>query len=176
MYYPNSIKPSFLKCYQISKNQILVRPPAPARNLSGIESSHIKKKKGASVKILCVARIHPRKGRTVCLKQSEHCLLKKSKILNVHLSVQLLQRIFLKIFKKNDQKICKVSFYGDLSDKELNIHYQNSDFLALTSMPRNKSVEGFGIVCAEASSYGLPVLAHRIEEWRMQFYMDKPAF
>ena len=57
---------------------------------------------------------------------------------------------------------CKVRFLGDLPDNELKKHYQNSDIFILPSMPRAKSVEGFGFVYLEASSNGLPIIAHRI--------------
>ena len=39
--------------------------------------------------------------------------------------------------------------------------YNSSDLFALTSMPKAKSVEGFGFVYLEASSYGLPIIANR---------------
>ena len=40
-------------------------------------------------------------------------------------------------------------------------HYEAADLFALTSEATPRSVEGFGIVCLEASANGLPVLAHR---------------
>jgi len=57
---------------------------------------------------------------------------------------------------------CTVTFLGDLEDRELKSVYQSSDIFILPSMPRANSVEGFGFVYLEASSHGLPILAHRI--------------
>ena len=56
---------------------------------------------------------------------------------------------------------CKVSFLGELGDEELKMVYESADIFALASMPRAKSIEGFGFVYLEASSHGLPILAHR---------------
>ena len=58
--------------------------------------------------------------------------------------------------------MCIRDSLGDLPDEELKKYYQNSDIFILPSMPRAKSVEGFGFVYLEASSHGLPVIAHRI--------------
>jgi phosphatidylinositol alpha-1,6-mannosyltransferase len=48
-----------------------------------------------------------------------------------------------------------------LADEELKMVYESADIFALASMPRAKSIEGFGFVYLEASSHGLPILAHR---------------
>ena len=68
---------------------------------------------------------------------------------------------FKKIRKLSKETNCKISFLGDLPDHKLREIYQISDLFVLPSMPRLNSVEGFGFVYLEASSYGIPILAHR---------------
>ena len=72
------------------------------------------------------------------------------------------ERFYNNLKKLSENLGCKVRFLGDLPDDELKKHYQNSDIFILPSMPRAKSVEGFGFVYLEASSHGLPIIAHRI--------------
>ena len=44
--------------------------------------------------------------------------------------------------------------------RKLKTVYQEADVFVMPSMPREKSVEGFGFVYLEAASHGLPVIAH----------------
>ena len=67
-------------------------------------------------------------------------------------------------------------FTGDLLDQELQQAYNEADFFALTSIPRTKSVEGFGFVYLEASAHGLPIIAHKTGGWKMLYGMGKQAF
>ena len=55
----------------------------------------------------------------------------------------------------------EVIFEGDCTDDKLGKLYSFSDIFALTSLPLPNSVEGFGFVYLEASSYGLPIIANR---------------
>ena len=55
----------------------------------------------------------------------------------------------------------EIDFLGDLKDEKLRNIYQESDIFILPSLPRAKSVEGFGFVYLEASSNGIPVIAHQ---------------
>ena len=48
-----------------------------------------------------------------------------------------------------------------MKDEKLRNIYQESDIFILPSVPRAKSVEGFGFVYLEASSHGIPVIAHQ---------------
>ena len=69
---------------------------------------------------------------------------------------------YQKLLKQAENLDSEVTFHGDLSDRKLNEVYQTSDIFILPSMPRSKSIEGFGFVYLEASSHGLPVLGHSI--------------
>ena len=144
------------------KDKILLFPGAPARNLV---SDRPKFNKGVNknIRILCVARIHPRKGQDRVLQSISKLpddLKKKIECLFVGPIVK--KNFFLKLEKQKKQIDCKISFLGDLPDEELKKIYQSSDIFILHSMPRAQSVEGFGFVYLEASSHGLAVLAHRI--------------
>ena len=115
------------------------------------------------IKILCVARIHPRKGQDRVLNSIKEL----PKVLRMNIECTFVGPIVKKGFYNNAKDLsensdCKVEFLGDLPDEELKKHYQNSDIFILPSMPRAKSVEGFGFVYLEASSHGLPIIAHRI--------------
>ena len=48
-----------------------------------------------------------------------------------------------------------------MEDEKLRKIYQESDIFILPSVPKAKSVEGFGFVYLEASSHGIPVIAHQ---------------
>ena len=144
------------------KDKILLFPGAPARNLVG---DLVKDRKPANKKlrILCVARIHPRKGQDRILQSISKLpdnLKKKIECLFVGPVVK--KNFFRELEKQKEEIDCKISFLGDLPDQELKNIYQSSDIFILPSMPRAQSVEGFGFVYLEASSHGLAVLAHRI--------------
>jgi glycosyltransferase involved in cell wall biosynthesis len=144
------------------KDKILLFPGAPARNLV---NDRVKYKKTANqnIRILCVARIHPRKGQDRVLQSISKLpgdLKKKIECLFVGPIVK--KKFFMELEKQKEGIDCKISFLGDLPDKELKDIYQSSDIFILPSMPRAQSVEGFGFVYLEASSHGLAVLAHRI--------------
>ena len=144
------------------KDKILLFPGAPARNLVG---GPVKDRKPAreNIRILCVARIHPRKGQDRVLQSISKLpndLKKKIECLFVGPVVK--KNFFRELEKQKERIDCKISFLGDLPDQELKNIYQSSDIFILPSMPRAQSVEGFGFVYLEASSHGLAVLAHRI--------------
>ena len=144
------------------KDKILLFPGAPARNLV---SDRAKERKPAreNIRILCVARIHPRKGQDRVLQSISKLpgnLKKKIECLFVGPVVK--KNFFRELGKQKERIDCKISFLGDLPDQELKDIYQSSDIFVLPSMPRAQSVEGFGFVYLEASSHGLAVLAHRI--------------
>ena len=144
------------------KDKILLFPGAPARNLVG---GPVKDRKPAreNIRILCVARIHPRKGQDRVLQSISKLpddLKRKIECLFVGPVVK--KNFFRELEKLKEGINCKISFLGDLPDQELKNIYQSSDIFILPSMPRAQSVEGFGFVYLEASSHGLAVLAHRI--------------
>jgi len=144
------------------EEQILLFPGAPARNLVP-DRLMIPEKTNQKIKILCVARIHPRKGQDRVLHAIHNLPQDLKKNLECLFVGPIVKKSFFKELKNLQVKCeCKISFLGDLPDNELKEIYQSSDIFILPSMPRANSVEGFGFVYLEASSHGLPILAHRI--------------
>ena len=148
-------------CHE-TKDRILLCPGAPARNLAGNDAK-TENSDNQVTKLLCVARIHPRKGQDQVLKAIENLPSNLKKNLECLFVGPVVKKSFYEKLRTRAMKIgCTVTFLGDLEERELKSVYQSSDIFILPSMPRANSVEGFGFVYLEASSHGLPILAHRI--------------
>ena len=149
-------------CPEIT-DKILVSPGAPARNLINSEEKTGSVLKNRKLRILCVARIHPRKGQDKVLSAVESLPPDLKKNIKCEFVGPILKKDFYKkLLKQAENLDSEVRFHGDLPDSELNEVYQTSDIFILPSMPRSNSIEGFGFVYLEASSHGLPVLGHSI--------------
>jgi glycosyltransferase involved in cell wall biosynthesis len=149
-------------CPEIT-DKILVSPGAPARNLINSEEKTDSVLKNRKLRILCVARIHPRKGQDKVLSAVESLPQDLKKNIKCVFVGPILKKVFYKkLLKQAENLDSEVRFHGDLSDSKLNKVYQTSDIFILPSMPRSNSIEGFGFVYLEASSHGLPVLGHSI--------------
>ena len=115
------------------------------------------------VKLLCVARIHPRKGQLELLRAISNLSVDVQKLLTVVFVGQFVKdRYYKDLLTQAQHTAAKVEFTGGLSDETLESTYQMADIFALTSVPYGTSVEGLGLVYMEAAQYALPILAHRI--------------
>ena len=115
------------------------------------------------ITILCVGRIHPRKGQLELLEGIDDLPKQsKQKILCKFIGPFTHSSYTEKIRNFAQSVGCQVDFLGDLTDEELCANYASADLFALTPILCPKSVEGFGFVFLEASSYGLPVIGHRV--------------
>ena len=56
----------------------------------------------------------------------------------------------------------EVTFFGDVSNSELEDLYSRANIFSMTSVNFSKSVEGFGLVYLEAAAHGLPIIANRV--------------
>lgn len=113
--------------------------------------------------ILTVARIHPRKGQLRVLEAL------------AALPAELRGRIEYRLAGTHGKAAYEsalqaaaatcgfpVKFLGNVSDADLPSVYAQADIFAMTSMPHELSVEGFGLVYLEAGAHGLPIIAHAI--------------
>ena len=152
---------SLLQFCPESRDLIKQIPGAAARNV--LPQRDPVQQSERTVKILCVGRIHPRKGQDKLIKavnQLPEHLRKKIELCFVGPVVD--QSFRRNIEQDANRTSCEIHFLGELSDKELREQYKRADLFSLTSMPRKNSIEGFGFVYLEASSHGLPILAHRV--------------
>jgi phosphatidyl-myo-inositol dimannoside synthase len=156
----NYNKLALLKLVPELENQVLLFPGAPARRLTG-KGKKKTLSKDEKLKVLCVGRIHPRKGQDRLLEAISKLPDKLSSKIQCLLVGPVVKPNFYDKLKKFACNLsCQVSFLGDLHDEELKAVYQGADLFVMPSMPRGKSVEGFGFVYLEAASHGIPVIAH----------------
>ena len=152
-------------CPEIS-HRILKIPGAPARNVipQGDEklSTIYLKPNDELITLLCVGRIHPRKGQLELLRAINSLTKETQKKLVCRIAGPIIDSsYFQKLKTLASQSDCEIIFVGELNDEELSAEYENSDLFALTSISTKKSIEGFGFVYLEASAHGLPILAHK---------------
>jgi glycosyltransferase involved in cell wall biosynthesis len=114
--------------------------------------------------VLTVGRLHPRKGQLLTLQALQA------------LTPQVRSRIEYWIVgsqsKSNYEQTLRataalhpdltVRFFGNLPDEDLAGIYARADIFAMTSIEHGHSIEGYGLVYLEASSHGLPIVAHRV--------------
>ena len=150
-------------CPDIKKHVQLI-PGAPARYIlpkSNPLDTRDYTKKG--LVLLCVGRIHPRKGQHELLQIIEKLPSELKERLTCWFVGPSKHKIYSNKFSILSKRIgCQIQFRGDLSNQDLKEVYEDADIFALTSMPMPNSIEGFGFVYLEASAHGLPILAHNI--------------
>ena len=135
---------------------------APARRLLPPQDYIKKRRTTSKIGILCVGRIHPRKGQDQLLKALKELPFKTQEKVEVTFVGSYTKKRYLKVLEKLTKGFLgKVSFTGEVNELELRKYFQKADIFSLTSTYQKKSVEGFGFVYLEASSYGLPILATR---------------
>jgi phosphatidylinositol alpha-1,6-mannosyltransferase len=144
------------------EHRICLIPGAPSSSLRDIRSSFNELTGINKIQILCVGRIHPRKGQDqVLLALKSLPKDKQDKLVVRFAGPKTKPKFFDKLVNISESFAGKVIFEGDCTDDKLSELYSFSDIFALTSLPLSNSVEGFGFVYLEASSYGLPIIANR---------------
>ena len=115
------------------------------------------------LQILCVGRIHPRKGQILLLQAASMLPIElQSKIQIIFIGPIKDKRYQQGILSLSHKFNGRIEFMGDISETELSTFYRNSDIFCLTPKTLKDSVEGFGFVYLEASAYGLPIIATRV--------------
>lgn len=147
--------------FPASKTKTYLTPGALRANFE-IPKTKIKKTSDR-IHILTVGRLHPRKGQVLILEAL------------TALPVELRQKITFWIVGTGNKRgygtqlkaLAKemdfgVTFFGDVSNNELEDLYSRASIFSMTSVNFRKSVEGFGLVYLEAAAHGLPIVANRV--------------
>ena len=117
----------------------------------------------AKVQLLCVGRIHPRKGQHELLQAVSTLSSDIQRNLKVKFVGQFVKDTYYRrVAQIAESCEAEIEFTGGLPDEALEAEYLAADIFALTSVPYRASIEGLGLVYLEASRHGLPVLANRI--------------
>ncbi len=112
--------------------------------------------------LLCVGRIHPRKGQLYLIECVEGLPVSYKNRVQLRFVGQVVKDDYsTKVSQAAERCGCPVVFSGGVSSDELLRAYSEADLFAMTSVPVGDSVEGLGLVYLEASRNGLPVLANR---------------
>lgn len=113
-------------------------------------------------KLLGVGRIHPRKGFDQVLAAIAQLDAEEKAALHYTIAGSRCDpRYEQRLRQEAENSGIQVEFAFDPGDDALAAHYRAADLFVLTSLPRRKSVEGFGLVYLEAAAFGLPCLAYR---------------
>ena len=149
------------QCFPASKTKTYLTPGALRANFE-IPKTKIKKTSDR-IHILTVGRLHPRKGQALILEAL------------AALPAELRQKITFWIVGTGNKRgygtqlkaLAKemdfgVTFFGDVSNSELENLYSRASIFSMTSVNFRKSVEGFGLVYLEAAAHGLPIVANRV--------------
>ncbi len=112
--------------------------------------------------ILTVARVYPRKGQIYVL-QAIRKLPAEERAKTVYWIVgpANTKRYLRRLVAYATKYELKIKVFGEVDDGALSRIYKQADIFAMTSVPYNRSVEGFGLSYLEASSFGLPVVGFR---------------
>ena len=144
------------------KHKICLSSGAPSSNLLNNHSEPKPTSNSPRINILCVGRIHPRKGQDQIFKALNLLTEEEQKKIALRIVGPKTKPRFFKSLAEISRRFRgEVIFEGDCTDEKLSELYSSSDIFVLTSMPLADSVEGFGFVYLDASSHGLPVIANR---------------
>jgi phosphatidylinositol alpha-1,6-mannosyltransferase len=145
------------------EGQIVIEGGAPASYVVPTEKiAKVYKPIANGLVLLCVGRIHPRKGQLELLQAVEQLPDSIKDKVTCRFAGPSNHNAYAKRLGDFSKNVgCKVEFLGDLSNTQLRAEYKKADLFALTSIPLAKSVEGFGFVYLEASAHGLPIVANR---------------
>ncbi|MEC8013401.1 MAG: glycosyltransferase family 4 protein [Verrucomicrobiota bacterium] len=136
---------------------------APSRVVDAARTTKPIKKDSKELRVLCVGRIHPRKGQ--CLIVRAACKLPNSyqeRLIISFVGPEKNQKYKDQISGFGKNFLGEIEFKGDLNEPDLAHSYRNADIFCLTPENTNNSVEGFGIAYLEASAFSLPILATRV--------------
>ncbi len=128
-------------------------------------SSEIKQPQNNRIILLTVGRITPRKGQLRVLQGLGLLpidVLEKIEYWLAGPARSRAQKSYLReIERYSSGHGIRIRRWGEVDDSELGEIYAGADIFLIASQLHKKSVEGFGLVCLEASGQGLPVVATR---------------
>lgn len=118
---------------------------------------------GEGIRLLTIGRLVPRKGIAWFIGEVLPLILTKYPGLSYTVIGEGPEESPIKKVIQEKGLCDAVHIVGPLNDKQRNHHLSNADCLVVPNVPTTGDMEGFGIVCIEASSRGVPVAAASME-------------
>ena len=113
----------------------------------------------ASLEILQVGRIHPRKGQLALVEAMGRLPLSLRESVKLRLIGPIGKPAYLEKVRALARDLeLDVSVEGNLSVHALRLAYESASLLVMPSQPYKSSVEGLGIALLEAQHFGCPVI------------------
>jgi|GEM_PF-2375592 len=134
-------------------------PPAKLVRECREQELHVHHK--GPVKILTLARIHPRKGHIETARALGKLPPEVRKQVTWVIAGTGCQNYLAEVLKICHELVVKFHLVGEVSDEELGWIYNDSDIYVMSSRSLPRSIEGFGITYLEAGLYGVPVVGYR---------------
>jgi len=113
------------------------------------------------VKILTLARIHPRKGHVETARALGKLPPEVRKNVTWVIAGTGCQNYLAEILKICHEMVVKFQLTGEVSEQQLGKIYSEADIYVMSSRSLPRSIEGFGITYLEAGLYGVPVVGYR---------------
>ncbi|MBC2604846.1 glycosyltransferase family 4 protein [Pelagicoccus albus] len=144
-----------------SKRKTFLTPGALRSDFAENEDRPSRKSK--RVHILTVGRLHPRKGQSFIL----NALIQLPRALRRQVTFWVVGTGKKHGYEEELRQLAEqadfgVTFFGDVTNDQLEDIYARADIFSMTSINFRKSVEGFGLVYLEAAAHGLPIVAHKV--------------
>lgn len=150
--------------YGVREDDIVILPLAVSGELQGGGSpeTHAQEAGNARLRLITVARLHPRKGQDRVLQALQQLPAKIRSRIEYHIVGEGRSRRYKKRLHALARRCgVPVVFAGAIKTGELIKAYEQADLFILTSRQHRSSIEGFGLVYIEANYFGLPVIGTR---------------
>ena len=133
----------------------------PAKLVREVREKELHTHRDGSVRILTLARIHPRKGHIETARALGNLPPEIRKKVTWVIAGTGCQNYLAEVLKVCHELVVKFHLVGEVTDEELGWIYSESDIYVMSSRSLPKSIEGFGITYLEAGLYGVPVVGYR---------------
>ena len=113
--------------------------------------------------LLCLGRLVPRKGVAWFLEKVFPILRQRHPTIGLHIIGDGSERVQIEHLCDALDLRSSVKILGQVTDEEKERALVEATLFIMPNIPVEHDMEGFGIVCIEASARGLPVVAARLE-------------
>lgn len=147
--------------FPAARGKTVVTPGAPRAGFCTRDVPQIRT--SDKVVLVTVGRLHPRKGQRRVIEALSALPPQTAQKVEYWIVGRSMRGGYEAELRQHARQCpVPVTFFGNIDNDDLELIYGRADIFAMTSLTAGKSLEGFGIAYLEASSFGLPVIGHKI--------------